>query len=460
MAQETYIGVNGVSRKVKSIYIGIDNVARKVKYGYVGIGNLAKEVYGNAVTPPTLAPGNTWYKGMTNRNRIRQINIVKRYTPTGYETESWNAAADMDGDGNLDDDIKCYVDGSLLTIAGNGAEKILANQDSSFLFSSDGGADYWFNSLTNITGLSILNTSNVTNMYKMFDGCIGLNSLDVSSFDTSNVTNMSAMFSNCGLISLNVGNFDTSNVTDMSFMFGSSMFKNLNLSNFDTSNVTNMDSMFSYCEALTSLNLSSFDTSNVTNMEDMFRGSSGLTSLNISSFDTSNVTNMTYMFSMCEKLVSLDISNFDTSNVTNMSHMFSACSKLTTIYASPLWSTKAVVGVDEGSHMFFNCKYLVGGNGTAYNSANIDKTYARIDDDGVPGYFTIKLPAGYYTYTINTGDGLVNGETSFIGVAKPGETVNFTPTRDDYYYYGTVSSSGISEFNPLTTSFTMPEGEM
>ena len=53
----------------------------------------------------------------------------------------------------------------------------------------------FFQSLKSIEGLEHLNTSQVTNMSKMFSGCSSLTSLDLSSFDTSNVTNMRSMFS-------------------------------------------------------------------------------------------------------------------------------------------------------------------------------------------------------------------------------------------------------------------------
>jgi len=40
--------------------------------------------------------------------------------------------------------------------------------------------------------------------------------------------------------------------------------------------------------------------------------------------------------------------------------------------------------------MFLECEKIVGGNGTTYNAEHIDATYARIDTDGAPGYFTKK----------------------------------------------------------------------
>ena len=40
--------------------------------------------------------------------------------------------------------------------------------------------------------------------------------------------------------------------------------------------------------------------------------------------------------------------------------------------------------------MFTDCTQLKGGNTTAYNSSKTDKTYARVDKAGQPGYFTAK----------------------------------------------------------------------
>jgi surface protein len=92
-------------------------------------------------------------------------------------------------------------------------------------------------------------------MENMFDTCMKLNSLDLSSFDTSNVTKMSWMFLNCQALT------------------------SVNVLSFNTSKVTNMIAMFSLCSSLTSLDLSSFDTSNVESMMQMFIHCYGLAEL-------------------------------------------------------------------------------------------------------------------------------------------------------------------------------------
>ena len=229
-----------------------------------------------------------------------------------------------------------------LTIGGKGG--IIANESMISYFKG-------FYNMTSID-LSVMDTSEVTDMSWMFRNCYNLTSLDVSNFDTSQVTWMGSMFDGCSdLTSLDVSKFDTSNVTDMSGMFSSCSLTSLDLRNFDTSKVTNMSNMFSYCGGLTTLDVSKFDTSNVTDMSWMFRNCYNLTSLDLRNFDTSKVTDMSYMFSDCMGLTSLDVSKFDTSNVTNMSSMFDSCYDLTNLDLRNFDTSK----VTNMSEMFDYC---------------------------------------------------------------------------------------------------------
>ena len=99
-------------------------------------------------------------------------------------------------------------------------------------------------------------TSDVTNMHAMFNGCTYVDKFEVGKWDTSKVTDMSGMFSQnykssipqynsqymkCTII--DVSNWNTSNVTDMSNMFSYSKF-NSDISKWDVSKVKNMNSMF------------------------------------------------------------------------------------------------------------------------------------------------------------------------------------------------------------------------
>ncbi len=162
----------------------------------------------------------------------------------------------------------------------------------------------------------------------------------------------------------------------------------INVSSFNTSKVTNMHKMFDSCSSLTSIDVSHFNTSNVTEMDYMFADCENLTSVNLSGFNTSNVIYMFGMFQNCSSLTTLDLSSFNTANMTLMAYMFADCTNLRTIYAGNGWTTAALVG-KEGE--FLNCTNLVGGMGTTYSSNRVNATYARIDGGpSSPGYFTAK----------------------------------------------------------------------
>ena len=236
----------------------------------------------------------------------------------------------------------------------------------------------YYRALKQIKGLEYLNTAEVKDMSRMFYGCSGLTSLDLSRFNTQNVTNMGSMFAYCkSLTSLDLSDFNTQSVTNMSGMFwGCSVLPSLDVSHFNTQNVTSMGGMFQGCSGLTSLDVKNFNTQNVTDMSGMFAGCSGLTSLDVSHLNTQNVTDMGAMFSKCSGLTSLDLSHFNTQNVTDMVRMFYGCSALTTIWCNTDWRGR------KSRDMFYGCTKLKGA--VAYDENKTDVTMANPET----GYFT------------------------------------------------------------------------
>ena len=201
---------------------------------------------------------------------------------------------------------------------------VKANPNSGMLFLN-------FKSLKKLN-LEYLDTSNSTNIMGMFRYCSSLTELDLSSLNTKNVVNMMSLFSFSSNLERIIGleNLNTSKVTDVAGMFqGCSSLIELDVSHFDTRNVSTMLTMFSSCTNLKKIKgLEKFDTSKVNNMRQMFVGCSSLTSLDVSHFDTSNVTNIEGMFSDCSSLTELDLSNFNTSNVIDMTLLFNKCRSL------------------------------------------------------------------------------------------------------------------------------------
>lgn len=247
------------------------------------------------------------------------------------------------------------------------------------------------------TALTSLNLSNwhpdSLTSFNVLNFLPKLKSLNLSGFSTKNFTSMSFMFSSDSMLeSLDLSSFDTSSVTTMKGMFsGLASIKSLTLSNFDTRNVIDMANMFYWMKEISSLDLSNFNTEKVTDMSGMFGGMLSLKNLNISSFDTKNVTTMANMFAntMLNSLNNgLDLSSFSSQKLVNTERMFVSSSYIKTIYTSLNFNLDSVT---RSSDMFLYCTKLRGGNGTTYSNSNpTDKTYARIDAPGTPGYFTLK----------------------------------------------------------------------
>ena len=250
----------------------------------------------------------------------------------------------------------------------------------------------WFNYMENlqsITGISFLNTSEVTNMDFMFNECRGLTSLDLSNFNTIKATSMGAMFQDC--------------------------------------------------ESLTSLDLRSFNTANVIDIGWMFYGCSSLTSLDLSSFNTAKVTDMRSMFVNCSNLTSLDLTTFNTAYVTLMNKMFYACDQLATIYVGDAWSTAAVT---KSSDMFENCTSLVGGKGTTYDANHVDAEYAHIDGGpSNPGYFSSAVLRGDVN---NNGVVNISDVTDLIDYLLSGDASTINQAAADCNQDGSINIADVT----------------
>ena len=208
---------------------------------------------------PIFAPNYTWYKSSVTRPNIISIAIVDSYTPTGSETESWDASASQDGS------LMVYRTNSALTIAGNGSGSIKMNSDSERMFTYSSAATQGFINITSITGLEILDSSDVTSMKLMFNYCKKLTSINISSFITDNVRDFTAMFQNCSALISVVGleNFNTSQAIALDGLFvNCSALKYFNIGVWDISKVETMTFMLSKCTSLESIgDVSNWNTS-------------------------------------------------------------------------------------------------------------------------------------------------------------------------------------------------------
>lgn len=180
----------------------------------------------------------------------------------------------------------------------------------------EAGGKCGYSTATSFEGLiKYEDTSNVTDMSRMFNGCEILRK--IPEIDTSNVTDMSEMFYYCRQLYMEyLPKLNTSKVTDMSSMFQETAGEKA--PELDTSNVTNMSNMFSCQLTNRNLILPLYDTSNVTNMHSMCRNRGSMQI--VPAFNVQNVTDMFWMFYGCYALAEIHMygmkSNFDISPST------------------------------------------------------------------------------------------------------------------------------------------------
>ncbi len=299
----------------------------------------------------TSGSDSTFWDGQIKKSEVEKIDFVFSKKPDNY-IGSWDVSSDKSNS-----IIAYYSDvdnNSLyeLTVVSNG--KIMAPKSSSYLFA------YFSNMYT--INFENFDTSDVTDLSRMFYNCKLLKAADLTSFDVRKVTTIYDLFSYCEKISsIDVSNWQTDSLVTANGVFYRCLeLTTLDLSSWDISKVTTLRSMFNSCPKLEYLNISTWkstsalkqmeimfyccyklkeldftgwDTSNVVDMRETFYGCTGLTKLNINSFKTSKVKDMSNMFANCSSLTTLDLSSFDMTNVTNTNYMFSSSTLITTAYA-------------------------------------------------------------------------------------------------------------------------------
>ncbi|WP_434328764.1 BspA family leucine-rich repeat surface protein [Mycoplasma capricolum subsp. capricolum] len=152
----------------------------------------------------------------------------------------------------------------------------------------------------------------ITSLAQAFKGNENESIDGIQYWDTSNVTNMSRMFWEATSFNQPIGNWDTSNVTNMEYMFYEAKNFNQSIGNWNTSNVTNMAGMF-FGDKNFNHPIGSWNTSNVFDMSFMFKGATKFNQ-DISMWKTSKVKNMSFMFFGASSF-NQDLSKWDTSSV-------------------------------------------------------------------------------------------------------------------------------------------------
>ena len=304
-------------------------------------------------------------------NFIVQINksnqISFEVSGNGFINVDTSITTDCDTQVNINGKMKCKI-----SLDGNTRRTLSSNSET---------GKNMFKDSTELTSIDLSSISSSFNdISGMFENCIKLEYVNFDSFDTSNVTNMSRLFYNCSsLKSINFGDhFETKLVQDLSYIFfNCSSLSDLNLTIFKNDQVINMGHMFEFCTKLESLTFpETFSTSKVENMEYMFSNCAKLKEINIDYFNTKNVKNMNSMFKNCKKLNSINLDNFITTSLLNMGSMFQSCTSLSSIDLSKFDTTS----VKFMNGLFQDCIKLSSINISNFFTENVIKMESMFEN--------------------------------------------------------------------------------
>ena len=277
-------GIVSVERnKIVTIDFGVNTVTEDVipfDYGYLEPGpdfnQHMRELIGNRtdITEIMFLNGAVNAQPLISEGFIDEHGNIDNPTPRN----GWVDVSTSDSPHK----IYAHIEGNMVKIY-SWADFIYANTN----------CDNMFKDLTTIQGIQWttsrdrgFQSEDVNSMAYMFAGCTHLQTLvGYNSYDS----NGQAIADPDGKFYLN-----TTNVTNMEHMFDGCIALNNLYLDFNTHNVVGdgMVSMFKGCTNLASLNISSFTTNRITNMTDLFNGCTSLATLHIDKFDMSNVSNL------------------------------------------------------------------------------------------------------------------------------------------------------------------------
>ncbi len=462
-------------------------------------------------TPELAARSDWWTQGSPNnagttitQSEITSIELVDLYgTEDKTIIDQWDASTESTGADDNEGPITAYLEHDdtgityKLTIAGNGSGYILANEDSRYAFGGtygSGSTSIRFSKATSITGLDILDTGNVKDMFCMFFQCMAVETLDVSSWDTSAAKGLDSVFYWCkSMTDLDIStksvtlngrtydSWDTGSCTDMGSMFMMCQsLESVDISHFDTADVTDFITMFDSCNAIETINITprsvsmnnrtfdSWDTGSATEMKSMFRNCNSLTSVDVSKFDTADVQSMYSMFYNCYVLPELDVAKktvtlnnrlftaWDTGNVTSMKAMFYCCNELDGIDMQN-WDATSVETMKE---MFYNCYALADLNLTdvSTSTALTDLSYTFYYCESLPSIDLSSFTTSEVTTMEATFFSCYGMETMTFGPDFDGSSVE--TVRNMFCYCSKLKTIDLENFNTsnaLTNMYRMFE---
>ena len=247
MTKELWVNDSGTVKQVNELHVNDGGTVKNVTEGWINDNGVVKQFFPSSInTQPMI---------ITVRTIGFSENFTLPFQPT-LPVNPWAATINW-GDGSPELNITTYNDPSLThTYDDPGDYNITISGSANCLDMFTGGASnrlklidvkqwgttgwtvcqnaFLLASNCVFSAGSIADTSNVTTMTEMFNGCTA-GDPDVSGFDTSLVNSMTSLFRDCVAANPDVSGFDTSNVAFMTNMFRGCSIANPEVQGFNIS---------------------------------------------------------------------------------------------------------------------------------------------------------------------------------------------------------------------------------
>ena len=292
-------------------------------YFPVGVSNLDIAEEAN-ITSDKIVQGNTIFGvvgtgGSTEYESLSNIGTSVNNESLLPESQFVTLSGTVNNTGIVTEDVTHFVAGtsysSLAKTIGLTADKLVegntvlgiagtakVGSDIYKVFEDEEVNDYGNCVVNLITSLDTIDINNKTSAISFFRECKNLENIN-QILNTSNVTSMNSMFNGCTSL-VTIPLFDTSSATSMIAMF-SDCTSLTTIPQLNTSSVTSMNAMFYGCTSLTTI--PQLNTSNVTDMNAMFNGCTSLTT--IPQLNMIQVDSLTGVFANCNSLSEESLNN-------------------------------------------------------------------------------------------------------------------------------------------------------
>lgn len=290
-----------------------------------------------------------------------------------------------------------------------------------------------------------------------------------SAFENARPTTTASWFDGMENLSLIMGmdNLNTSEVTSMSYMFqGCKSLRTIDLRFMNTVVVEQMDYMFNNCTSLKTIDLSNFNTAYNTSFYRMFNGCSSLENLILGdNFDTRNIELFSFMFNGCSSLVELDLSDFTFNERARSVDMLNGCNALKTLIISTTMNrldNTACQGIGSQEQPCAiiapeDFDFGVDASGASFEwksgwfFVGTPTPYAVLNNDVLTLYYdNLRKTRGILTYDINEWDETCVTSTRSVVFDK--SFAAFQPTSTSHWFQGMNKLTTVVYIENLNTS--------